>query len=98
MNEQLTVPRHGSVGLPAVTVDAYNAELRDAEGFIGDRASKRAFQSILDEWRERLGSVGDDPLGDTPTSKVGKRKLEKMLLEGDLEQQGLVLTAIEDFA
>jgi hypothetical protein len=98
MNEQLTVPGHGSAALPAVTVDAYNAELRDADGFIGDRASKRAFQTILDEWRERLSAVGDDPLGDTPTGKVGKRKLEKLLLEGDLEQQGLILTAIEEFA
>jgi hypothetical protein len=98
MNEQLTVPGHGSAALPTVTVDAYNAELRDADGFIGDRASKRAFQSILDEWRERLSTVGADPLGDTPTGKVGKRKLEKMLLDGDLEQQGLILTAIEEFA
>ena len=33
---------HGGPTLTAVTVDAYNAELQDDEGFIGDRASKRA--------------------------------------------------------
>jgi hypothetical protein len=27
--------------LPAVTVDTYNEELRDEEGFVGDRASRR---------------------------------------------------------
>src|SRR5689334_22951670 len=89
---------HGSPDLPAVTVDAYNAELRDGDGFVGDRASKRAFQAILDEWRERMRRVGDDPLGDTPTSDIGKKKIDKMLLEGDPEAAGVVHGAIEDFA
>jgi hypothetical protein len=44
---------HGAEVLSLVTVDAYNAELRTPEGFVGDRASKRAFQAILDDWRER---------------------------------------------
>src|ERR1700744_2079554 len=35
--------RHGARRLAAVTVETYNAELRDSEGFISDRASKRAF-------------------------------------------------------
>jgi hypothetical protein len=30
--------------LPAVTVDTYNEELRDEEGFVGDRASVVAFR------------------------------------------------------
>ena len=34
---------HGAKVLSLATVDAYNAGLRDADGFIGDRASKRAF-------------------------------------------------------
>jgi hypothetical protein len=45
---------HGGTELTQVTVDTYNAELRTPDGFVGDRASKRAFQSILDEWRERM--------------------------------------------
>ncbi len=32
---------HGGPILTTVKVDAYDAELRDGEGFIGDRASKR---------------------------------------------------------
>jgi hypothetical protein len=31
---------HGAEILSRVTVDAYNAELRTPEGFVGDRASK----------------------------------------------------------
>ena len=31
---------HGGRVLPSVTVDTYNEELRDDEGFVGDRASR----------------------------------------------------------
>ncbi len=55
---------HGAEQLSLVSVDTYNAELRTAEGFIGDRASKRAFQAILEDWRERMRKAGEDPLGD----------------------------------
>lgn len=55
---------HGAAKLPLVEVDAYNAELREAEGFVGDRAGKRAFAEILTDWRERLERLGGDPLGD----------------------------------
>jgi hypothetical protein len=89
---------HGAAQLTSVFVDNYNAELRDTEGFLGDRASKRAFQAIVDDWRERLRKVGEDPLGETPTDKIGKKKLDKLLVDGDLEAAGLVHGAIEEFA
>ena len=89
---------HGTAQLPAVTVDTYNAELRDPDGFIGDRASKRAFQALIDGWRERLRKVGDDPLGDQPTEKISKKKLDRLLVDGDPEAAGLVHGAVEDFA
>jgi ROK family protein len=93
-----TIPAHGAATLPTVRVDTYNAELRDAEGFIGDRASKRAFQSILEGWRDRLRNVGGDPLGEKPTEDISKRKLQKVLENGDIEASGLVLSAVEEFA
>lgn len=37
---------YGTAVLSAVVVDDYNAELREAHGFVGDRASKRAFAEI----------------------------------------------------
>ena len=92
------MPAHGARELPAVLVDSYNAELRDSEGFIGDRASSRAFRSILDDWRDRLRQVADDPLGEQPTEKVQRKKLDKILVDGDVEAAGLVLTAVEEFA
>ena len=89
---------HGGKVLSMVTVDAYNAEMRSAEGFVGDRASRRAFQAILDEWRERVSRTGDDPLGDKPSEEISKKQLDKLLAEGDAEAAGVVHAAIEEFA
>jgi predicted NBD/HSP70 family sugar kinase len=96
--EPLALIAHGAAQLPSVTVDAYNAELRSADGFIGDRASKRAFLSLLDDWRERAYSRGDDPLGNEPTETLSKKDIEKALLEGDPEAAGVVHGAVEDFS
>jgi predicted NBD/HSP70 family sugar kinase len=89
---------HGAEQLSLVTVDAYNAELRSSEGFVGDRASKRAFQSMLEDWRERVRQAGDDPFGDTPTEEISKKQLDKVLSEGDAEAAGVIQGAIEEFA
>ena len=89
---------HGPEQLSLVTVDAYNAELRSSEGFVGDRASKRAFQSILEDWRERLRRNGDDPFGEVPSEDLSKKQLDKVLAEGDAEAAGIVQGAIEEFA
>jgi hypothetical protein len=90
---------HGSLQLPSVIIDSYNVELRDDQGFIGDRASKRAFQAILDDWRERLVRTGgEDPLGHKPSQEFSKKKLDKLFLAGDPESAALVQSAIEDFA
>jgi predicted NBD/HSP70 family sugar kinase len=89
---------HGAEQLSLVTVNTYNAELRTADGFIGDRASKRAFQAILDDWRERMRKAGEDPLGDTPSDEISKKQLDKLLVEGDSEAGGMIHGAIEEFA
>jgi predicted NBD/HSP70 family sugar kinase len=89
---------HGSEQLSLVSVDTYNAELKSPEGFVGDRASKRAFQAILDDWRERVSHMGEDPFGETPSDELSKKKLDKVLTEGDAEAAGLIHGAIEEFA
>jgi hypothetical protein len=90
---------HGTAELPRVTLDSYNLEMRDKEGgFIGDRASRRAFAEIIEDWRERLRKVADDPLGDKPIAEISKRKLDELLLKGDPEIAGLLHGAIEEFA
>ena len=92
------VGQHGGASLPGLDVQAYNAELRDSDGFIGDRASNRAFRAILEDVRERLRLVGDDPLGDTASSDISKKALDKLLIEGEPEAAGVVQGAIEGFA
>jgi predicted NBD/HSP70 family sugar kinase len=89
---------HGAEHLSLVVVDAYNSELKKGEGFLGDRASKRAFQAILDDWRERVSQVGKDPLGDTASEDLSKKQLDKVLTQGDAEAAGVIHGAIEDFA
>lgn len=88
---------HGAAQLPCVHVDAYNAELRDDDGLVGDRANERAFEAILDEWRERLAGITGDPLGEEPTGHVVKQ-LDEVLAKGDVKSAGLVHSAIESFA
>ena len=61
---------HAQALLPKVRVDAYNAELRDNQEFVGDRANTRAFQKYLDQWRERVRRVGSDPFSNTPTHQL----------------------------
>src|SRR5260221_389687 len=83
-----TLAAHGATQLASVSIDAYNAELRSAEGFVGDRASNRAFRAIIEDWRDRLRQVGADPFGDTPSENLSKKKLDKLLTEGDPEAAG----------
>src|SRR3989442_1358686 len=87
---------HGSDQLALVTVDAYNAELRSTDGFVGDRASKKAFQSILEDWRERVSKVGEDPFGDIPSDDISKKQLDKLLAGGDAEAAAVLHGVIEE--
>ncbi|MBX3193356.1 MAG: hypothetical protein KF819_40615 [Labilithrix sp.] len=90
--------KHGALALAAVSVEGYNAELEDGDGFVGDRASGRAFRAILEGWRERLREVGEDPLGETPSDELTKSKLDAILRDGHPEAAGVVHAAIEEFA
>jgi predicted NBD/HSP70 family sugar kinase len=92
------LPGHGAKRLPSVEVDSYNLEIEDEDGFVGDRASKTAFTAILDKWREPLRKLDEDPLGETSSQDISKKKLISLLIEGDPEAAGLVHGAIEEFA
>jgi predicted NBD/HSP70 family sugar kinase len=93
-----TLVQHGATELPSVFVDSYNLELRDKEGFIGDRASKRAFAEKLEDWREKLRKIGEDPFGDVKTKDISKRQLDAVLADGDNEAAALIHGAVEEFA
>lgn len=89
---------HGAVRLPSVDVDSFNVELKDDDGFLGDRASKGAFRKILDDLRKPLKKNGEDPLGDKSAAKMSKSELEQALLGEDIGAAALVHGAIEEFA
>jgi len=93
-----TVAEHGALRLPSVDVDSYNIELRDDEGFIGDRASKGAFRNIIENWRAELRKAGVDPLGEEASEELSKKKLDEILARGDAEAAGIIHGAIEDFS
>jgi len=92
------VAAHGAARLPSVDVDSYNVEIKDDEGFIGDRASKGAFSDLIDNWRKILRKSGDDPFGDIETEKLSKKQLDELLSKGDAEAAGILQGAIEDFS
>ena len=102
MAEELTtttgIAGHGAPRLPSVEIDSFNIELKDEEGFLGDRASKGAFRKILDNWRKPLRKTGEDPFGDEPSDRISKKVLDEMLVGDDVEASAVVHSAIEDFA
>ncbi len=89
---------HGAKQLPSVIVDSYNLEIRDEDGFIGDKANRGAFHEMLEKWREPLRKLGADPLGEKPAERIDKKKLDKLLTEGDPEAGGVIHSAVEEFA
>src|SRR5712692_6758469 len=92
------IARHGATRLPSVDVDSFNIELKDDDGFLGDRASKGAFRQILDTLRKPLRKNGEDPLGDKSAGAIGKNGLDEALVGDDVHASALVHGAIDAFA
>ncbi|MBA2126307.1 glucokinase [Hyphomicrobium methylovorum] len=95
---QAELPGHGASVLPSVTIDSFNVEIEDDDGFIGDKASKGAFWELVDKWRKPLQDLGEDPFEDKASEDLSKSKLAEILATGDPAAASLVLGAIEDFA
>jgi hypothetical protein len=92
------IAHHGATRLPSVDIDSFNVELKDEEGFLGDRASKGAFRKIFDRWRKPLRKSGEDPFGEVPSDEISKKALDDMLVGDDTEASAVVHSAIEEFA
>src|SRR5712671_3334555 len=89
---------HGATRLPAVDIESYNVELKDEDGFVGDRATHTAFLNGLERWRKALRAVDDDPFGKKDSDAISHKKLAALLTDGNLEAAGIVLSAIEEYA
>jgi predicted NBD/HSP70 family sugar kinase len=92
------IGRHGATRLPSVDIDSFNSELKDDDGFLGDRASKGAFRNILETLRKPLQKNGDDPLGRKAAGAIAKSELDEALIGDDVAAAALVHSAIEEFA
>src|SRR6202047_1781289 len=92
------IGRHGATRLPSVNLDSFNIELKDDEGFLGDRASKGAFRKILDTLRKPLKKNGEDPFGSKAADAIPKTTLDEALVGSDVGAAALVHGAIEEFA
>lgn len=92
------IAHHGAERLPSVDVDSFNIEIKDEDGFLGDRASRRAFRDILEHWRQPLRKTGEDPFGKEPTENISKKTLDAIMVGDDVEASAVVHSAIEEFA
>jgi hypothetical protein len=88
----------GASELPLVDVDAHSSELRaDGGGLLGDRASRRAFRVLLEDWRERIRDIVEhDPFA-TGGGKLSKKRLDRIFATGTSLSLGVLHTAIEEF-
>lgn len=89
---------HGRAILPHLEVLGYSLTLKDRSGFIGDRASNRAFFSILDELREPLCEAGTDPFDNRATEDLTLNDIDAAWDAGDVFAAGVVFSAVEEFA
>src|SRR3954467_12607543 len=92
------IAAHGASRLPWVEIDSFNLELKDEEGFLGDRANKAAFWETLEEWRKPLRKSGEDPFGNEPSENISKKDLDAILAGDNAEASAVVHSAVEDFA
>jgi hypothetical protein len=72
--------RHCAAQLPGIMVDTYNADLRDAEGFVGDRASRRAIRSPSGGLAGAAAQIRTGGSAGRDTSSRTQEKLDKVLL------------------
>jgi predicted NBD/HSP70 family sugar kinase len=89
---------HGAPRLTSVQIDTYNIEIKDGDGFIGDRASKRALREMLDAARKPLKKMDADPFGDVSSKDIPKKVLDEALSGENPDAAGLLLGVIEQFA
>jgi len=92
------IARHGASRLPSVEIDSFNIELKDEDGFLGDRASKAAFREMFERWRKPLRKAGEDPFGDAPSDEISKKTLDAILVGDDVGAAAVLHSAIEEFA
>jgi hypothetical protein len=90
--------QHGALEFPTFNIETYSLAVRDDNGFVGDNASRPAFQSILQAWRTLFEALhGKDPLGGKPSEEIPKRRLDQ-LMEKEGPAAAAIQGALQDYA
>jgi hypothetical protein len=96
-DDVMTTAAHAPALFRGLRLDAYSLDLPEGDAQFGDRASHRAFDTILAEWRRKArDGRGHDPFG-------GAHRLDHDTLDEALEGRapdaaGIVRAAVEDYA
>ena len=88
---------HGGRELARVFVDGYGEDVRSKDGYFGDLASNSAFKQLVKDLRLELKETGGDPIEDEP-AELTRRRIDKLLKEGDAPSAGVILSIVEQFA
>ncbi|WP_237213091.1 hypothetical protein [Falsiroseomonas oryziterrae] len=90
---------HNATVLRGLRLDSHSLDLPEGDGQLGDRASHRALDAILERWRQRMRRVGaPDPFGHDPADGVSREEMDRALADGTPEAAGVVHGVIEDYA
>jgi hypothetical protein len=82
----------GASKLPLVHVDTHSSELRHDGGFLGDRASRRAFRTLLEDLRGRIRDIVEhDPFG-LAGGRPSKKRLDRIFATGSSLAAGVLHT------
>ena len=88
---------HGGRELPRVIVDSYGEDVRTKEGYFGELVSNSAFKKLVADLRDQLSEGAGDPIENEPP-ELTRRRIDKLLKEGDAASAGVILSVIEQFA
>ena len=87
----------GARELPRVIIEGYGQDVRTKDGYFGDLASNPAFRQLVKDLRGALSEGGGDPIENEP-AELTRRRIDKLLKEGDAPSVGVIVSAVEQFA
>ena len=92
------IARHGATRLPSVDVDSFNIELKDDDGFLGDRPARAHFARSWTPCASRYELATTPWTARNAPTQIGKTTLDEALMGDDIDASALVHGAIEEFA
>ncbi len=78
-------------------VNGYGEDVRTKDGFFGELVSNGAFKQVVRDLRGELSELGGDPIEDEP-AELTRRRIDKLLKEGDAPSAGVIVSVVEQFA